>query len=234
MMAARIFFAVFVVCIVSIGGIAQKGDDPDNWCRAGFFTRESDDFQIGIVKLPAKQRAYFYNDDESDCPENERCRAKAYLVSGDQVIVAKTRGKYSCAWYTPAKGYATVGWLKTENLRLPEMIHDVSPKAWIGEYNYGDNSISFTHNKLAGWLNVTGNAFWKGLGDNIHIGELDGRVEPNDGMAVYSDGEDEYDCKAAMRLIGNFLIVNDNMRCGGANVTFSGVYIKKAAKGRTK
>ena len=46
------------------------------------------------------------------------------------------------------------------------------------------------------------------------------------GLWKYSDGEDQYDCKATIRLIGIYLVVADNMHCGGANVSFSGVYRK--------
>jgi hypothetical protein len=32
------------------------------------------------------------------------------------------------------------------------------------------------------------------------------------------------ECRVAMRLIGPYLIANDAMKCGGMNVTFSGIY----------
>ena len=109
--------------------------------------------------------------------------------------------------------------------RRPPVVAGVS--GWLGDWKYGDNSISFTHNKLAGFLNVTGNAIWKGLGDNVHVGEIDGRYEPLNGVIEYSDGDGEYDCRATLRLVGNYLIVSDNLRCGGMNVTFTGVYLKR-------
>lgn len=43
------------------------------------------------------------------------------------------------------------------------------------------------------------------------------------GPLPYSEGED-IDCKVRMRLDQPSLIVNDNGRCGGANVSFTGVY----------
>ncbi|MBK9530064.1 MAG: hypothetical protein IPO41_17540 [Acidobacteria bacterium] len=68
---------------------------------------------------------------------------------------------------------------------------------------------------------------WKGLGDNVHIGELDGRFPHKDGVLEYSDGDSEFDCKATMQLaVERFLIVADNGNCGGANVSFSGIYRK--------
>jgi hypothetical protein len=38
---------------------------------------------------------------------------------------------------------------------------------------------------------------------------------------------DEFDCSLAMHLAGKFLVVGDNLHCGGANVSFSGVYQKR-------
>lgn len=203
--------------------------NPANWCRAGFFTRESADFRIGVVK-PLKdqrvKRSYFRNDDRPDCPGGRGCETRSYVVPGNEVIVNRTFHGFACSWYSSGKGTGTVGWLSLEDLDFPERVGDASPNAWIGEWKYGENTINFTHNKLAGWLNVTGDAYWKGIGDNIHIGELDGRAEPQNGVLEYSDGDDEYDCKATMRLLSSYLIVSDNMKCGGANVSFSGVYRK--------
>ncbi len=78
---------------------------------------------------------------------------------------------------------------------------------------------------------MKGNAFWKGLGDIIRIGELDGVAEHKDGALEYSDGNGEFDCRLSMQFATeSFLIVADNMNCGGANVTFSGVYRKAPGK----
>jgi hypothetical protein len=34
-------------------------------------------------------------------------------------------------------------------------------------------------------------------------------------------------CKITLRLVGDFLVADDNGDCGGVNVTFDGVYRKK-------
>jgi hypothetical protein len=232
-MSFRILFALVAVAFLSLGSFAQADGNPDNWCRAGFFAKESDNFMIGSAKGAKNSKIYFYNDDAADCPDSEKCKAKAYVVPGDQILVSKARGNFGCAWFAPNKGHPTVGWIKMDSFRFLEMVHDASPQAWLGEWKYADNSINFTHNKLAGWLNVTGDALWKGLGDNVHIGELDGRAEPKDGILNYSDGDDEFDCKATMRLVGSYLVVSDNLKCGGLNVSFSGVY-KRKAEARSK
>jgi hypothetical protein len=218
------FTIILSLLLFAASASTQIEGNPANFCRGGFFTRESDNFQIGIVKAPPRTKVYFYGDDNADCPESEKCKLRAYVVPGDEVIISKTRGNFSCAWFTNKSGVGTVSWIKTENLRMLETDRPTALADWLGEWRYEENNITFTNNKLAGFLNVTGDALWKGLGDNVHIGELDGRFEPKDGELNYSDGDDEYDCKASMQLVGRFLIVSDNNHCGGANVTFSGIY----------
>ncbi|MFT3745535.1 MAG: hypothetical protein QM785_14735 [Pyrinomonadaceae bacterium] len=147
------------------------------------------------------------------------------------VITSRSLGDYVCGWFTGAKGGVKVGWLRKADLDYPLMLMDASEKVWTGEWQYASNSISFSPNKISGYLNVKGDALWKGMGDNVHIGELDGRFMPKDGVVEYSDGTSQYDCRATMRLtMERFLIVADNGNCGGANVTFSGIYRKVSSK----
>lgn len=214
-----------LIALFAFSASGQIAGNPANWCRGGFFTREAESFQIGTVK-PAK--AYFYGDDRDTCPGDANCRLKSYVVKRDQVVISKIFGGFACAWFTPKKGYETVSWMRLDDLTLSKPPERPPLRAWIGEWIYGDNSISFSDNKLAGFLNVTGNAMWRGLGDNVHVGELDGRYAPEGSQINYSDGDDMYDCKASLHLVGPYLVVDDNQHCGGANVTFSGIYRKKS------
>jgi hypothetical protein len=43
----------------------------------------------------------------------------------------------------------------------------------------------------------------------------------------FGDGTDENDCQVTTQLVGKVLVVGDNLHCGGANVSFSGVYQRK-------
>lgn len=221
-----VLFLLQLVAITSV--LSQSGGIPDNWCREGLFTRESNTFGASFVKT---SRTNFYQDDKENCPTAAGCRTRSYVVKGDTVITSKRFGDFTCGWFTSANGGVKVGWLRTADLDFPLMLHDASDRVWIGEWIYASNSIEFTADKQAGSLKVTGNALWKGLGDNVHIGELDGSSAHKDGHLEYSDGDNEYDCRAKMRLaIGQYLIVSDNGNCGGANVTFSGIYRKTRSK----
>lgn len=201
--------------------------ETENWCRAGFFTTESDNFRIATVTGGPKSRIYFYDDFEDGCPGKETCRSKAYLVPRNRAVISRSYSGFGCAWFAPLKGSPTVGWIKLESLKFLDVSAQPRLSDWLGEWRYADNSIKFTNNKLAGYLNVTGDALWHGLGDNVHIGELDDRAAPvNNLLKIGETDTDEYACKVTMRLIGEFLIAADNMKCGGVNVTFSGVYRK--------
>ena len=227
----RLFHLLLLISLFGSAVFAQIAVNTDNWCRQGLFTVDSRDFGVSFVKGGKGTKTYFYGDDSERCPESVNCRTKSYVVSGDTVITNRKRGDYVCAWYSPLKGSPTVGWLKASDLDSPEMLSDASEKVWVGEWLYADNNIIFAPTNQPDTLNVKGNAFWKGFGDNIHIGEIDGVATYKEGTLEYSDGTGKYDCRVSMQLATEkFLIVADNMNCGGANVTFSGIYRKNSAK----
>ncbi len=224
-MNARLLFCTTFVFLLSAQLIGQMPGNPDNWCRQGFFTRETKEFGVGWVKGAKGKRAYFYTDSSDKCPAAS-CRTNAYVVPGNTVITNRKRGNFVCAWFTPNKGSARVGWLKESDIEFPSLLDDAGERAWEGKWKYADNNIVVTRGKVAGFLNIMGTALWRGLGQNVHIGELDGRVSHKNGVLEYSDGPSESNCKATMQLVTGFMVVADNMQCGGANVTFSGIYQK--------
>lgn len=117
--------------------------------------------------------------------------------------------------------------------------------AWIGEWSAGaeqDIAISRDTNAM---LKVEGFASW-GASDPervkigaVNIGEFSVSVPEDwigpdndtmafvarvDGTAAPYEQADQYDCALILRLKGDHLHVEDNMMCGGHNVTFNGVY----------
>ncbi|MBA2377955.1 MAG: hypothetical protein H0V76_00085 [Blastocatellia bacterium] len=95
-----------------------KGN-PENWCRAGFFTRDTTDFNIGVVKRYPKnrpQRTNFHRDDSDACAGGAGRAQKAFVVAGDELVVNRIYKGYACSWYAPAKGASAVGWIKRGGL----------------------------------------------------------------------------------------------------------------------
>ncbi|QQS42336.1 MAG: DUF3298 and DUF4163 domain-containing protein [Acidobacteriota bacterium] len=206
----------------SVKTVSYVEGNPPNWCRNGHFPSRADEFSIFKVNGDNKTRAYFYGDD-GDCPNGANCRKKAYVIGGDEIITAGTYGDFVCAWYQPAKGSETVGWIRMGDVRPG--YGDEGPASWTGRWEGQGNDITI-ESIGAGRLSVKGNAFWKGVGDNIHIGEIDDAGTPVDNV-LNLGGSDEYDCRVKMTRIGKYMIVTDNKQCGGVNVSFDGVYLRK-------
>ncbi|HRE22601.1 MAG TPA: hypothetical protein PKW21_16460 [Rhabdaerophilum sp.] len=61
---------------------------------------------------------------------------------------------------------------------------------------------------------------WKAQGNLLAIG--DDYTDPTKPW----DETDRSECRARLQLVGRYLVVEDNVGCGGANVSFTGVYIR--------
>jgi len=128
---------------------------------------------------------------------------------------------------------------QTYTSRIAELkkIVETDPKSFSisGEYERyyqgkpNKNSSSITVREMAdGKVDVKGNATWIGNAEtgNINMGELDGSFLLDGNKIYYTDGENE-GCKLTIVFSQNALSVSDdNLRCGGLNVTFDGQYSK--------
>ena len=176
-------------------------------------------------KGAAGDRIYFHGDDNERCPDDQACRLKTYVIANDEVIVSRTSGKFACSWFQPRKGTETVGWIETDRLAWQETTRRPAMPDWLGEWRAYDNVISISKAKAAGMLAIKGEATW-GSGASTHTGELDYDAKPSADKMKFGDGTDERDCQVTMQRVGKHLVVGDNLHCGGANVSFSGVYQK--------
>lgn len=187
-------------------------------CRNGFFPAKQDALQLATIK----EKIYFYNDEEG-CPEKASCKQKAYLIANDTVIVNNVSDGWACAWYS-GKKRETVGWLKVGKLQF----QNVKQTDWTGKWQFYDNTLALTQTN--GKIQVSGEAFWTGLiingQPNIHTGNINGELSIHGNHASVAEGTEEFSCHADLTLLNNYLIVHDNHNCGGANVSFSGVYQK--------
>ena len=92
--------------------------------------------------------------------------------------------------------------------------------SWVGTWDGPTGSLTIT--EQGGTLHVTGDALWHGGGQRIHTGEVDGSLTTKDGALVYEqDG-----CELRIGRDGSQLWVEDNLQCGGLNVTFAGEYTR--------
>lgn len=203
---------------------AQLKGNPENVCRNGYFPRESANYRLARIKGAAGDKAFFHDDANERCPDDAACRLKTYVIPGDEIIVSRTSGKFACSWFQPRKGSETVGWIETDRLAWQDTKPPAMPD-WLGAWRAYDNLIRISKSKEAGSLAIKGEAFW-GSGSRTHTGELDYDAKPAADKMKFGDGTDEADCQVTMQLLGTLLVVGDNLNCGGANVSFSGVYQK--------
>lgn len=219
---AKSFFCLLLVLGGAAFAFGQEDGNPPNWCRNGHFPHYGK-YSLGIITAKKNERVYFYSDD-ADCPNGKNCRQKAYLVNGDEAIASKEHGGYRCVWFQPRKGSETVGWIQSGKLRFEAyLMEKYTP--WLGEWRYYQNSLNIEQVENEGVFKVKGKAFWIGLNKNIHIGEVNAKARLSENSLLLQ----EDDCEVKLQLVVDYLIAADNLKCGGLNVSFSGVYRRSRA-----
>jgi hypothetical protein len=231
---------VLLAVLASAAGVSG-GRAEENECRRAPTLSAGPVLALGRVSAPG--RTAFVKDGlaRAGCPDpGPACRERAYLVTGDAVILGERRGAFLCATYRSAKDddVGRSGWIPAEAVAV-EPAPPVAIEGWLGTWKQAEAQIRVTRGDKAGTLAVAGDATWGG-GDpdrvrrgGIHIGEMSGTVVPVGDAASFAMGESgtlpvqkggESDCKIWLRRLGPWLVVDDNLACGGVNVTFRGVY----------
>jgi hypothetical protein len=215
--------ALLALCANAPAPAQDNGGNPANWCRNGLFAGDAKDFRLARATGGRGERVYFYGDDEGCPAQTAKCRLKAYVVPGDELIVSRAFGDFTCAWYQPARGHETVGWIPSGSLSVSAADAGAPAARWLGEWIFYDNSLTVRRGKGAA-LSVSGEAFWHGADpSNVHTGEVAGESVPaGDTLKIKDDP-----CELTLRLVGDYLVAADNGECGGANVRFDGVYRRK-------
>jgi hypothetical protein len=207
---------------------AYDAEDPAN-CNGADTV---DGGPLTVSQVTAKPRVNFikspYDDDfkAEACPAaTQACQRKAYVVTGDLVLVGRTRGEFTCVSYQSPLAKKQVwanGWLPTA--ALAPVAAMASPKAadWLGTWYHPGGSIEI---KVGGGgkLDVEGGMTVPTAND-FHNGDFKARVvaPKSDTIALVDERDD--DCHVRMQRIGPWLVVEDNAGCGGAGVSFTGFY----------
>ncbi|WP_232630597.1 hypothetical protein [Methylobacterium sp. Leaf118] len=202
----------------------------------------SDGSALALGRIAAPGRTAFVKDGlaRKGCPDpGETCRERAYLVTGDPIILGERRDGFVCAAYRgEADGMGRTGWLPAEAIAVEPPV-PVARDGWLGTWTRAEAQIRVSPGKASGTLAVSGGATW-GAGDpdrvargGIHVGEIEGTVTPVGDAASFGMGEDgslpieradPADCQVWLRRMGPWLVVDDNLACGSLNVTFRGLY----------
>jgi hypothetical protein len=104
---------------------------------------------------------------------------------------------------------------------------------WIGNWEHPHGTIEIKSGGIGGRLQIEGFALVPTVHD-FHNGSISAQVKPEkDSIAFMNDGWMPFEtvcpdaCKVRMRRIGPYLLVEDNLDCGGAGVSFTGLYHRK-------
>jgi hypothetical protein len=218
------YAGVILAAGLLVSGWVQAQTTDDDMCRNGLFPSQQE-FQVAAVGR-AVPKLYFFNDWDG-CPQKgATCQTKAYVVPGDRLLIGKTHGEWSCAWYQ-GKSRETVGWVRNNDL-VTQAQAPVQTAGWLGTWKQvykGPGRIVVSH--VGDTLQVDGQTRW--IGQNTeNFGELLGQlaISGRHGHLGPAIGKETYECGADMTRIGEFLIVHDNGRCGGLNVRFDGLYVR--------
>jgi hypothetical protein len=223
------------LAVIASPAFAQTGcfDFIEGW--------EPDRFQLAEVKKSVK-RAYFITE---SCPTGEGCDGGPFIVGGDPVLVDTVNDASACVGYVNRKGVATFGLIANDKLGAPAKEPSTNAAGLIGQWKRIEADISITRDE-GDWLTFEGEATYGALdpervkNGGVNEGGFAFRYAPADHRVtvglVYVEGGDggteakppdavgEYDCKLDMLSFGPYLAVQDNRSCGGANVSFSGLY----------
>jgi hypothetical protein len=205
-------------------GCAQAQNTDEDMCRNGLFPSQQA-FHLATVAGTAP-RLWFFNDWDG-CPQKgASCQTKAYVVPGDRLLLGKTHGEWTCAWYQ-GKSRETVGWVRNGDLAVqPDTA--VQTGDWLGKWKEvykGPGRIGIS--RVGDVLQVKGDTRW--IGQNTqNFGDIAGKltVSGRHGHVGTAGGKETDACSADMVRIGDFLIVHDNGQCGGLNVRFDGLYVR--------
>lgn len=190
-----------------------------------------------LVQVRPGARLHFFDDVEGAKPRPGR----AYVVAGDMLVASAVRGNFTSVTFVAPNGRTRSGWLQSMGL-----IRIAEAKSWQGLWKAWESEIKLAPGRIRGSLHVEGSATW-GANDpervargGVHVGEFAVDVRANGDRIAFSvdEGaeagamarpfgdapEETHRCRVQMRLLGPYLLAHDNSACGGANVTFTGIY----------
>lgn len=216
--------------------------NPSHFCRNGAFPGggaypgAQPTFLLGLLSGPPQTPIPFLADDDGSgvagrCPraDNPTCQRNAFVHAGDRVILSKTFHGFACGWHQPRSGAGQVGWLPLNRLTIQEPDPNPPLESWFGTWRAAGEPLTLRPGPQPGSIQVEGQAFWPGPNlPNTHFGRLAGSAKPVGNILWIEDRSEPepVSCKARLTLVGDWLVVSDNHRCGGLNVTFDGVYQK--------
>ena len=227
----HIFLAAALVLLShSPAALALEGG-PDSECRWGMFGgpyKREPDLRLG--RIVGDTRAFLLSDMDG-CPlspvQGRDCYKKKFLNPGSAVAVLPSNMPGLVCVLDPSRSGQPAGWLPQARVQVSSPDPNQPLASWAGEWRKDDDWVAITV-RNDGKLSVIGRAFWPGKNVlPMHTGEFSGLARPQGNQITFSE-QDPTPCQVKFELLSsNILAANDNVECGGANVSFGGVYARK-------
>lgn len=193
--------------------LALAQDPPESECRGGSFFTQAASLRAAQV-TPGAPTPFF--SDEGGCPiaASPRCEEEETVAAGAEIIAGRTWGVFVCV---ASSDGGWIGWLRAERLAAS----DARPADWAGRWVA--SGVMLEISAPDGLPAIRGMATW-GVGERAHVGEIDGPLGVDPGGETLRYARDG--CQLAIHRVGPRLVIADNKRCGGAGVSFDGVYVR--------
>src|SRR5262249_38610683 len=154
---------------------------------------------------------------------------------GALVLTGKVNGVYACVAFQPLndrKQIWTNGWIASARLAPVAPASATQSSDWTGTWRHTGGEITIKPAK-GGKLSIAGEHTYPVAG-SVRTGDFAAEAAPAGGLLAFVDGGDkpfdkaaEDECQVRMQRVGAILVVEDNGTCGGAMVTFTGLYQRK-------
>jgi hypothetical protein len=178
---------------------------------------------IAAAKMNFRKEAKACPADSTACP----WRQKAYLVPGDVAFVGPELRGFRCAYYGTANGDIVAGFLPTDALEVTPDGGNLDAAFLSGTWAHlGLNPITFTSADGKA-VHAKGKGIWHGLPGVVHSGSFSATAEPKGDSIEFRESDGGLGCEVKIGRRGPYLVVSDNSYCGGMNVRFQGIYVKR-------
>ncbi len=199
--------------------------------------------QIAEIKRSAGRTHFYDANCDAGAKGLEACRRKAFVQPGDVVLLGDVYDTTACATFVNKTGRGTSGIIKGNTVQPVRSADQSTKRAFVGRWVREEAEISVTPKGAA--LAFKGEATYGGKDPQrvargaVNSGNIDFTADPasnrlsvglsgTDGAtAIPKDKAAATDCQLDMIALGPYLVVRDNMQCGGMNVSFTGIYRKK-------
>lgn len=172
-------------------------------------------------------------------PEKGDCEPSGTVRAGLPVVVHEVREGWACVWTEDYwKGSGRV-WMRAD--RLKEIAADPHPplSSWVGTWRLvgakpiptkretaENDRLVITKSEKAGVLHIAGKAYWDADFDGqpvVHRASVNGMAKPEGNRLRVT----QYDCEVNLKLIGGYLLAQDNLYCGQLNARFGAIWQKQ-------